>query len=77
EVLTHRLGDIITAVKDLNDNSANLGARLLVKRSQVIVNMIRRILHTGWPKEQEKHLKRLQKIGVAIMKAIDEKDDLK
>ncbi|MFX6011403.1 hypothetical protein ABTE87_22190, partial [Acinetobacter baumannii] len=46
EVLTHRLGDIITAVKDLNDNSANLGARLLVKRSQVIVNMIRRILHT-------------------------------
>jgi hypothetical protein len=48
----------------------------MVRNSEVIVNQIRRILHSNWPKEEEKHLKQLQKIGVAIAKAMEEKDDL-
>jgi hypothetical protein len=71
-----RLGDILNALQDLSDNSKGLGTRQLVRNSEGIVNQIRRILHTHWPAREEHNLKRLQKVGVAIMKAIEEKDDL-
>jgi hypothetical protein len=53
-----------------------MGTRDLVRFSEKIVNQIRRILHSQWPREEKKHLIALQKIAVAIMKAIDERDDL-
>jgi len=71
-----RCGDILNALQDLSDNSKGMGTKQLVKNSEGIVNQIRRILHTHWPAREEYNLKRLQKIGVAIMKAIEEKDDL-
>ena len=76
QILGHKVADILNAVHDLNDNGANMGARLMVKRATTVVNMIRRILHSPWNDENKKYLKVLQKVGVAIMKAIDEKDDL-
>ena len=74
--LTQKIGDILTAVKELNDDSKNMGTRDLVRFSERIVNNIRRILHSNWSKEEKKYLLSLQKVGVAIMKAIEEKDDL-
>jgi hypothetical protein len=76
EYLNHRIGDVLNALHDLNQNSQALGTRQLVRNATTIVNQIRRILHTGWEKTEEKTLKELQKVGVAIAKAIDEKDDL-
>ncbi len=75
--LTQRIGDVLNALQELSSNAGGMGARELVKSSETIVNQIRRILHTSWPKTELPYLPPLQKVGVAIMKAIDEKDDLK
>ena len=74
--LAVRIGDILNGVQDLNQNAKAMGTRQLVRNAETIVNQIRRILHSNWPKEEEKSLKQLQKIGVAIAKAVEEKDDL-
>ena len=53
-----RIGDVLNAVEDLVDNGNSMGTRQLVKKSEVIVNQIRRILHTNWPKKEEKNLEK-------------------
>jgi hypothetical protein len=74
--LAQKAGDILTALQELRDDAPNMGTRDLTQYSMRIVNLIRRILHSNWPKEEEKNLLGLQKAAVAIMKSIDEKDDL-
>lgn len=74
--LDQRISDILSALQDLNDSSENMGTRHIVSNSEKIVNQIRRIIHTHWPDKQQNKLKILQKCGVAIMRAIEEKDDL-
>lgn len=71
-----KVGDILTSVKEINDDSKTMGSRDLVRFSERVVNQIRRILHSNWSKEEKKFLLVLQKVAVAIIKAIDEKDDL-
>jgi hypothetical protein len=71
-----RLGDILNAVQDLDQNAKSMGTRQMVKNAEGIVNQIRRILHTHWDKSEEDSLKKLQKVGVALARAIEEKDDL-
>lgn len=72
-----RVGDILSALQDLNSNSEDMGTRHLVSNSETIVNQIRRIIHTHWPQSEQGNLEVLQKCGVAIMRAIEEKDDLR
>jgi hypothetical protein len=74
--LGEKCGDILNALQDLVDNAKGIGTRQLVGNAEGIVNQIRRILHTHWSSKEEKNLKQLQKAGVAIMRAIEEKDDL-
>lgn len=75
--LGHKVGDVLTAVHDLENDIGGMGSRQIAKVSEDIVNQIRKILHSQWSPNQEKYLKELQKVAVALMKAIDEKDDLK
>lgn len=74
--LSQKIADILSAMQDLNDSAENMGARHLISNSQAIVNQIRRIIHTHWPQSEETKLLVLQKCGVAIMKSIEEKEDL-
>lgn len=74
--LDQRISDILSAIQDLNDSAENMGTRHLMSNAKKIVKQIRRTVHTHWPEEEEPRLKTLQKCGVAIMKAIEEKDDL-
>jgi len=74
--LTERVGDIMNALQDLIDNAEGMGARQLADASGTIVNQIRGVLHTHWSKEEAEMLPALQKVGVAIMKAVEEKDEL-
>lgn len=74
--LDQRMSDVLSALQDLNDSAENMGARHLVSNSENIVRQIRRIIHTHWPEREEPRLKTLQKCGVAIMRAMEEKDDL-
>jgi hypothetical protein len=53
-----------------------MGNRALIRACQGIVNQIRRILHGRWEDEDLQYLKQLQKIGVAIMKAIDDNTEM-
>lgn len=71
-----KVSDVLSAIQDLNSNLENIGAKNLVSNAQTIVNQIRRIIHTHWPQREQPNLEVLQKCGVAIMKAIEEKDDL-
>lgn len=75
--LGHRIGDVLTVVHDLEGDIPGLGTRQISRIGEEIVNQIRKILHGQWSPREAKNLKDLQKIGVALMKAIDEKGDLK
>lgn len=74
--LGERLGTLLTALQELQQNSDGMGTRQVVANSERLVNQIRRILHGNWSRREEKYLKHLQIIGVALAKAIDEKDNL-
>jgi hypothetical protein len=74
--LGQKAGDLLTAVQGLGEDAPNLGNRALIRAAQGIVNQIRRILHGRWDDEDAKYLKTLQKVGVALCKAIDAKDEL-
>jgi len=74
--LGQKVGDILTSLKEINADSKTMGSRDLVRFSERVANQIRRILHSNWSKEEKRYLLTLQKVAVAIMKAIDEKNDL-
>lgn len=71
--LAQKVGDILAALQELRDDAQNMGSRDLTQYSMRIVNLIRRVLHSSWPKDERENLVVLQKAGVAIMKSIDEK----
>ena len=75
--LGQKIGDVLTSLHELEEDMGGMGMRHLEKNAEQVVQQIRRILHSNWPKEEMKYLYSLQKSGVAIMKAIEEKDDLK
>lgn len=75
--LGQRSGDILTALQNLQDDSSGMGERALSRSCQNLVNQIRRILHGRWNEEDMKYLKVLQKVAVAITKAIEEDGDIK
>lgn len=74
--LGERAGDILTALQNLQQDGTNMGTRALTRACEGIVNQIRRILHGRWDEEDVKYLKNLQKVGVALMKAIEENEDM-
>jgi len=76
QYFAQRVSDVLNALQDLNDNAGDMGTRHLVANAQGIVNQIRRIVHTHWSQSQEPSLKTLQKCAVAVMRAMEEKDDL-
>ena len=75
--LSQKIGDILSALQNLHDDADHLGTRQLLKASQGIVNQIRRVIKETWPDTEMDSLKVLQKIAVALSKAIDENTELK
>lgn len=75
--LGHRVGDVLTALQDIEQDMPNLGSRHLTKLAEDMVNQIRKILHGSWSPKYHRHLKELQKVAVALKKTIEEKGDLK
>ena len=75
-VLGQKVGDILNAMQELADEGPHMGKRQLVRHTEKMASLIRRIIHGSWQKKVQQHLKTLQKVGVALMKAIEEKDNL-
>jgi len=76
EYFADRVNNILTAIHELLSAKKQMGAKQMVKSTETIANQIRKVLHTSWPRSEHKYLRVLQKCGVALMKAIDEKGDL-
>lgn len=74
--LAQKVGNVLSAVQDLKNDMKNMGARDLSSFANELVVHMRNILHSSWPKEQEKHLKTIQRSAVALMRCMDEKGDL-
>ena len=75
--LSSKVGDVLTAVHDLQTDIDNLGTRHVVRVSDSIVNQLRIILHSQWSPRQQKHLEQLQRIAVFLKNTIEEKGDIK
>lgn len=75
--LAQKIGDILTALQSLNDDAKHLGSRQLIQACKGISNQIRKILKDNWPDTSLDALKSLQKVGVALMRAIDSNQDIK
>jgi hypothetical protein len=75
--LNHQIGDVLTAMQDLESDMGGMGLRHIAKVAEDIVDEIRKILHSTWGPKVRGHLEELQKIGVALMKSVEEKDTLK
>lgn len=74
--LGQRAGDILTVIQNLENDASNMGNRALIRAIQGVANQIRRILRGRWDESDIQYLKRLQKVGVALLKGIDEKEDI-
>lgn len=71
-----RVGDILNALQDLNQDGKQMGTRFLMSNAEKIVNQMRSLLHQNWPQTKQKDIKTIQKCAIALMKGIDEKSDL-
>lgn len=71
DFLAQKVGDILSALQSLTDDSSQMGNRQLIKAADHIVQEMRKILEGRWSKEEEPHLKAIQKAAVAMAKAID------
>lgn len=77
QFLAVQMNNVLQDLQDLQDEIENIGTKNLVKTSQLIANNIRNIIKSHWEISTNKPLVSLQKCGVAILKAIQEKSDLK
>jgi hypothetical protein len=75
--LGDQISDILSAVQELQNDMGGMGTRQIADISEDIVNQLRKILHGHWTPQQMPIIKELQKVAVALMKSIDDKDDLK
>lgn len=76
DYLANRVNHVLTGVHELLAAQKQMGSKQMVRQAEIIANQIRKILHTAWPRSEHKHLKVLQKCGVALLKTIDDKGDL-
>lgn len=70
--LSHKVGDVLTAAHDMQDDLESLGARQVTRMADQLVNQIRKILHSQWEPNQMSYLKELQAVAVMIKRAIEE-----
>lgn len=76
EYLADRVANILTGIHESLVGGKQIGAKQFLKNSELIVNQIRNVLHSSWSRAEHKYLKVLQKCGVALMKAVEDKGDL-
>lgn len=76
EFLAQKIGDVLSGVQSLSDDATNLGSRQLVRAADNIVNQMRRILNGRWSKQETRYLREIQKVAVALAKAVDSNENV-
>jgi hypothetical protein len=77
EYLGQKVGDLLSALQDLEQNLASTGTRDAASQADLIVSQIRRVLHSDWDKSNRQSLAVLQKVAVALTKSIEEEGDVR
>jgi hypothetical protein len=77
EYLGQKVGDILSALQDLEENIDSLGLRYIASQAQSIVSQIRRVLHSDWDVSNRKFLQVIQKVGVAINRSVEGEGDVR
>lgn len=70
------IGDLLNSLQELESNSGAYGTRELSSYVERIVNTIRGIIQSSWPKDLWLELTSLQKVAVNLSKSIDGESDL-
>ena len=68
--LGRKVGEVLTDLQDLQQDSENLGTRHLSRLADEVVIKIRLIIQSNWSEKQKYHLEDLQKVAVAIKRPI-------
>lgn len=76
EYLGDELGRILNSIQSLSDDAKKIGTEKLVEYSKRLISDIQSVVNGHWMPDDIKYLKDLQTIGVALSKALKEKDDL-
>lgn len=74
--LGKEIGDILTSLQEIEEEASKIGTKNLVRFTDKIVCQIRSLLGGHWSGDDIKFLKSMQKVGVALAKALDESDNL-
>ena len=74
--LGQEIGNILTALQEIQDEAKKIGTKNLVRFTDRIVCQTRSLLGGHWSDDDVKFLKGMQKVGVALAKALDESDNL-
>jgi uncharacterized protein YydD (DUF2326 family) len=77
EYLGQKIGDILSALQDLEENLGSTGTRQAASQAEGIVSQIRRVLHSDWDRSNRQFLFALQKVAVALTKSIEEEGDVR
>lgn len=76
EFLGKEIGRILSSLQSLSDDAKKIGAEKLVEYVKTLISDIQSIVGGHWLPEDIKYLLDLQKVGVALSKSLDEKNDL-
>ena len=74
--LGKEIGNIFTALQEIQDEAKKIGTKNLVRFSEKIVSQIRNLLGGHWSDDDLKFLRGMQKIGVALAKSLEDNDNL-
>lgn len=74
--LGKEISELLTSLQEIQDEAKKIGTKNLVRFTEKIVNQIRSLLGGHWVDDDYKFLKGMQKVGVALAKAIDDNDNL-
>lgn len=75
EHLSKKIGDLLSFIQDLLEDVQNMGNRHILNAVDSIISQIRKILHGQHESEEVKYLQVLQRIGVALSLAIEQKEE--
>jgi len=74
--LGKEISEILTSLQEIQDEAKKIGTKNLVRFTDKIVNQIRSLLGGHWLDDDLKFLKGMQKVGVALAKALSDNDNL-
>ncbi len=75
QLLGDKIGTLLKNLQELQENYKDIGMVTTCNTIEVMISDIQSILRGHWDSSSKKHFKELQKVGIALSKLLEEKDD--